>query len=227
MSKPLLLVRPQPGNDRSAAAARALGIEVVQIPLFEIAPVPQDAVPEGPFDALLVTSVNGAVHGADLLRHYADLPVFTVGETSAQAVRAHGGLDVHVGGGDAATTIPLLAAAGHRVVLHLCGEEVRPFDSGPLTVVRHIVYRSEARDARHFTKALVTLPPAVIAVHSPAAGRRLNALMPPSLRYHIVIAISEAAAQAVGQGWRTVKVSPTPDDSGLLHLAGTLCMRAV
>ncbi len=208
----------------TAAAARALGIEVVQIPLFEIVPVMPDIMPEGPFDALLVTSVNGAARGADLLRRYADLPVFTVGEASAQAVRDHGGLDVHVGGGDAASTIPLIAAAGHCVVLHLCGEEARPFDPGPLTIIRHIVYRSEARDARLFARALASLPPAVIAVHSPRAGRRLNALMPPEHRYHMLIAISEAAATAAGPGWRATRVSAAPDDSALLHLARTLCM---
>lgn len=224
MIRPLLLLRPQPGNDASAERARALGIGVVQLPLFEIVPLDKGPAPDGPFDALLVTSPNGARYGAETIARFADLPIYTVGETSAQAVREHGGKDVRMGGGDAARTIPIIVAEGVKSVLHICGEEVRPFDTLGLTVTRHIVYGSDARDMRPFTKMMVTMPPSVIAIHSPAAGRRLNALMPPSCRNHMVLGLSEAAAEAAGKGWRKVHVSPTPDDSALLRIASTLCM---
>ena len=224
MIRPLLLLRPQPGNDASAERAQALGMEVVQLPLFEIVPIHAGPVPEGPLDALLVTSPNGARYGAQTIARFADLPIYTVGETSAQAVREHGGRDVRIGGGGAARTIPMIVADGVETVLHICGEEVRPFDSLGLTIKPHIVYGSDARDMRPFTKMLVTMPPSVIAIHSPAAGRRLNALMPPSCRNHMVLGLSEAAAEAAGRGWRKVHVSPTPDDSALLRIASTLCM---
>ncbi|BAK64726.1 uroporphyrinogen-III synthase [Sphingobium sp. SYK-6] len=224
MKRPLVLLRPQPGNDASAKRARALGMDVIQIPLFEIAPTPATALPDGPFDALLVTSINGARHGEAVLRQFADLPVFTVGDASAQAVRDAGGQIVITGQGDAASTIPLIRAAGHGRVLHLCGDHVRPFDAMGIDVVRHVVYCSEARDMRPFAKLLATLPPSVIAVHSPRAGRRLNALMPPPCRNHVLLAISEAAAKDSGGGWRQVHVSPAPDDTALLRLATSLCM---
>jgi uroporphyrinogen-III synthase len=224
MNRPLVLLRPQPGNDRSTERARELGMEVIQIPLFEILPVEPETVPEGPFDAVLVTSANGARFGAEMLARHAGLPVFTVGEASAEAARQHGARDVFVGGGDAASTIPHIAAAGHRSVLHVCGEDVRPFDPHGLTVTRHIVYRSDARDMRPFAKLLATLPPSVIAVHSPRIGRRFNALMPPPMRNHHILGISEPAAQACGSGWRRIHVSPSPDDTALLRLASTLCM---
>lgn len=224
MSRRLVLLRPQPGNDESAARARALGIEVLQLPLFETVAVPQARLPEGPFDALLVTSANGARHGADILARFGHLPVFAVGEASARAARAHGGRTVQAGGGDAASTIPLIAAAGHRNVLHLCGEDVRDMDPMGLAVTRHVVYRSDARDMRPFTKMLAMLPSSVIAVHSPRAGRRLNALLPPPARNHRLVAISGAAAAACGAGWRRVHVSPSPDDTALLRLASSLCM---
>jgi len=226
MSRPLLLLRPQPGNDRSAERARAMGMEVIQIPLFEIVPTPPVQAPQEPFDALLVTSANGARFGADLLARFTALPVFAVGERSAQAAREHGACDVRVGGGDAASTIPMIVAAGHRRILHVCGAETRPFDPLGLSVTRHIVYRSEARDMRPFTRTLATLPTCVIAVHSPAAGRRLNALLPPTHRNHLLLAISDAAAQACGAGWRRVHVAPAPDDTALLESARPLCMCA-
>lgn len=226
MSRTLLLLRPQPGNDTSAERARAMGMEVAQLPLFEIVPVPADGVPEGPFDALLVTSANGARFGGEALARFADLPVFAVGEATAQAIRALGPYQVETGGGTAAATIPAIVAAGHRRLLHICGEETRPFDPLGLTIETHVVYRSDARDMRPYAKALATLPPSVIAVHSPRAGRRLNALIPPPGRNHILLAISEAAAEACGKGWRRIHVAPTPDDPALLRLASTLCMVA-
>lgn len=226
MRRPLVLLRPQPGNDGSAAQARAMGLEVVQLPLFEIVGAAPQAAPAGPFDALLVTSANGARHGAALIGSLAHLPVYVVGAASAQAVRDAGGRDVRIGGGDAASTVPLIVAAGHGAVLHLCGAATRPFDPLGLRIARHVVYRSEGRDMRPFTKLLATLPPSVIAVHSPAAGRRLNALMPPACRNHLLLAISAAAARDAGTGWRQVHVAPAPDDSALLSLAGALCMGA-
>jgi len=223
VSSPLLLLRPQPGNDESAERARALGIEVIQLPLFEIVALAPTPLPEGPFDALLVTSANGARHGAEVLRRLADLPIFTVGEATARVIRDRGERLVTVGGGDAASTIPLIVAAGHRRLLHICGADVRPFDPLGLHVTRHIVYRSEPRDMRPFAGMLASLPPCVIAVHSPRAGRRLDALLPPAPRPHRLAAISRAAADAAGPGWQQVEVAPTPDDAALLRLASALC----
>lgn len=223
MSRTLILLRPQPGNDASAERARTLGIEVEQLPLFEIVPIEANASPEGPFDALLVTSANGARLGADVLARFLELPVYVVGEASAQAVRDQGGKDIRIGGGDIAATVPLILEAGHNRLLHLCGEETRPFDPMGLSIIPHIVYRSDARDMRRHSKALATLRPSVFAVHSPAAGRRLNALIPPAFRNHSIIAISAAAAEAVGKGWRNVQVAESPDDTALLRLASSLC----
>lgn len=226
MSRPLLLLRPQPGNDESAARARALGLDVIQHPLFAIAPIPAGAPPEGPFDALLVTSVNGVRHGADILRRFLHLPIFTVGEATADAIRALGGDHVQVGGGDAARTIPLMVAAGHRRLLHLGGEDVRPFDPRGLHVTRHIVYRSTALEEASLSDQLARLPAAVIAIHSPRAGERLAALMPTGRGQHILAAISQAAADAAGHGWAQAAVATAPNDTALLRLASTLCKSA-
>jgi uroporphyrinogen-III synthase len=191
--------------------------------LFEVVPVEPPPLPEGPYDALLITSANGVRFGAEILARFADQPIYVVGGTSAHAVHERRRDQVVVGGGDVASTIPLIVAAGYRHVLHICGEETRPYDPLGLIVTRHEVYRSDARDARLFAKRLATLPPSVFAVHSPAAGRRLNALLPLEARYHFLIAISEAAAKASGEGWRKVHVAEKPDDTALLRLASTLC----
>jgi uroporphyrinogen-III synthase len=38
-----------------------------------------------------------------------------------------------------------------------------------------------------------------------------------------VAAISDAAAEAVGEGWRTVETADRPNDEALLALAARLC----
>ncbi len=224
---PLLLLRPQPGNDASAARARARGLTVVQAPLFEIAPVPEAPVPEGPFDALLVTSANGARFAAALLRARADLPLYAVGPATARALQAQGRADAVVGGGDAASTAPLIVAAGHRRILHIGAADMRPFDPLGLDIVRHVVYRAVEREESALRPVLDGLERAVAAIHSPRAGARFAALIGTGrrARFHIA-AISAAAGAACGAGWAGVAASAAPDDTALLACAEALCIRA-
>jgi uroporphyrinogen-III synthase len=227
MTLPLLLLRPQPGNDASAARARAIGLDPVQLPLFEIGRVDAGPVPEGPFDAILLSSANGARFGAVVLRALAHLPAYAVGEATARAVREAGVEIVKIGGGDAASTATMMVAEGHDRVLHLCGADVRPFDPQGLTVTRHIVYQVAERADEAARPELERLSSAVVAIHSPRAGRRLATLVPAEerQRFHLA-AISAAAADACGSGWASIAISPTPDDTALLHCVETLCIRA-
>jgi uroporphyrinogen-III synthase len=224
---PLLLLRPQPGNDASAARARARGLEVIQIPLFEIVPVDVGPLPSGPFDALLVTSANGARFGAEALAAHAHLPLYAVGEATAQATRAQGHDHVIVGGGDARSTVPMILAGGHAHILHICAADVRPFDPCGLIITRYHVYQSAERDEATVRSAITQVQRAVVAVHSPRAGRRLAALISPERRAHFhIAAISAAAAEASGEGWASLAVSAAPDDTALLACAEALCIRA-
>ncbi len=227
MSLPLILLRPQLGNDASAARARAIGLDPVQLPLFEIGRVEAGPVPEGPFDAILLSSANGARFGAAVLRTLAHLPAYAVGEATAHAARGAGVEIVKIGGGDATSTATMMVAEGHDRVLHLCGADVRPFDPQGLTVARHIVYHVVERAEETIRPELDRLTAAVVAIHSPRAGRRLAALVAPEdrPRFHIA-AISTAAADACGLGWASTTISTTPDDTALLHCVETLCIRA-
>ena len=62
----------------------------------------------------------------------------------------------------------------------------------------------------------------VVAVHSPRAGRRLGELVDRRSRITIA-AISPAAAEACGAGWKRVHAAPQPNDAALLALAARLC----
>ena len=227
MSLPLLLLRPQPGNNATAERAREMGLTVIQIPLFDILPADGGPLPAGPYDALLLTSINGVRFGATIMRSFADLPAYAVGEATAYAARLAGHAQVITGGGDAQSTAAMMAADGRRNVLHIAGEDVRPFDSQGVGIVRHVVYRTILRDTAAVRTALNGLGPLVVAVHSPRAAIQFASLVPATRRMRIhVAAISEAAARLCGKGWASVAIATKPDDTALLHCVETLCIRA-
>jgi uroporphyrinogen-III synthase len=224
---PLVLLRPQPGSDASAARAREMGLTVIQIPLFDMLPADGGPLPTGPYDALLLTSINGVRFGATIMRAFADLPAYAVGEATAYAARFAGHEHVITGGGDAQSTAAMMAADGRRSVLHISGEDVRPFDSHGISIQRYIVYRTVERDTVATRAALNGLGPVVVAVHSPRTGIQFASLIPETRRMRIHIgAISDAAARVCGKGWASVAVAAAPNDTALLHCVETLCIRA-
>ncbi|MBO9581580.1 MAG: uroporphyrinogen-III synthase [Sphingobium sp.] len=225
---PLVLLRPQPGNDASAARAREMGLTVIQLPLFDVLPADGGPAPTGPFDALLLTSINGVRFGATVMAAFADLPAYAVGAATAHAARVAGGHErVITGGGDARSAAAMMVADGRRNVLHISGEHVRPFDSLGMNIRRHIVYRAVERDMAAIRAVLSRLGPAVVALHSPRAAVRFSSLVPAArrMRMHIA-AISDAAARVCGKGWASITISDAPDDTALLHCVETLCIRA-
>jgi len=123
----ILLTRPQADAERTAAALRARGHEVIVAPLLDIAIVPNAELGGGPWAAILVTSANAvrAVAGhrrRDALR---GVPVFTVGRHTAQDMRAAGFADVTSADGNVTDLENLVAARmtpGARL-LYLAGEE--------------------------------------------------------------------------------------------------------
>jgi uroporphyrinogen-III synthase len=98
----LLLTRPEPDAQRTAAALRAQGHDVVAAPLLRIEPVADAKIGEGPWAAILITSANAAhaiVAHASVTPLRA-LPVFAVGRRSAEAMAAAGFADVTSADGD-------------------------------------------------------------------------------------------------------------------------------
>jgi uroporphyrinogen-III synthase len=189
-------------------------LEPILYPLFVIEPVAWELPRDGGFDAVLMTSANAARHAGAGLTAMCALPCYCVGEATAQAAREMGFADVRVGGGDAASTIPLLVADGRSRVLHPCGVDLRPFDPRGLRVEPIPVYRSAERGDAAILEALIhARAPAVAMVHSPRAGARLDALLSMASRTPIaVVAISEAAAEACGGGWREMLVATSRND---------------
>ncbi len=123
----LLVTRPEPDAERTAAALRANGHVVIVAPLLRIEPVEDAAIAAGPCAAILVTSANAALAIARH-RRFAELrtlPVFAVGGRSAQAMRAAGFADVATAAGDASDLARVVAQRVENGVwlLYLAGAD--------------------------------------------------------------------------------------------------------
>jgi uroporphyrinogen-III synthase len=209
----LLVLRPEPGASETAARARGLGLEPVVAPLFEIRGLVSGRVDPEDWEAVLLTSANGARHAPPGL---AGLPCFAVGEGTAEAARRSGFADVRCGPADGSAAAAMIAAAGLKRALHLCGREHLPVEAEGVAIGRRIVYSAEPAAIGMFDG------PAVAMIHSPRAGRRFGELVRD--RSSIAIAaISASAARAAGPGWAATAVAAAPRDQALLELAARLC----
>src|SRR3978361_1054611 len=85
----VLVTRPHPDDETTAAALRARGFEVLQAPMLRFEAVAFHDDDDARYGAVIVTSANAlrgiAPHLAS--SRLAELPLFTVGEHTAAAAR--------------------------------------------------------------------------------------------------------------------------------------------
>ncbi len=212
----LVILRPEPGASATAERARAMGLEPVVMPLFQVEPVDWEAPDAGSFDALLLTSANAVRHGGDLLQKLRQLPVHAVGEATAAAAR-EAGFDI-ASIGDAGAERLLGSIESDLRLLHLCGEHrTEPPAKQAITAIP--VYRASELP---LADDLSGIEGQAAAVHSPRAGKRLAELAIDRSTIRVA-AISEAAASAAGSGWERCEAADTPDEAALLALAARRC----
>jgi uroporphyrinogen-III synthase len=161
----VLVTRPHPDDEATAAALRAKGFEVMLAPMLRFEPVAFHDDEEARYGAVIVTSANALrgiaphlqgsrlqdsrLQGSRLLK----LPLFAVGEHTASAAHRAGFDNVIPADGDAASlrdsvlasvkakelkkTSPLLYLAGADLARDLAGE----LGERGFTVVTHTTYR--------------------------------------------------------------------------------------
>jgi uroporphyrinogen-III synthase len=211
----LLVLRPQPAAAVTAARARDMGLDPVIAPLFEIRSLPFEPFDAADYDAVLLTSANGARHGSEGLTA---LPCFAVGEASAAAARLAGFEKVTAGSSDGAAAVAMMARARVRRAAHPCGRDRMALAHPDIRIDSRPVYAAEPLDVAPETFAA----PCVALVHSARSARRLAQVVAD--RSGIAIAaISAAAAQAAGEGWAAKAAAASPRDEALLELAAKLC----
>lgn len=232
----LLITRPQPQADQTAAALRACGHEVICAPLTRIEPVSGAVIPAKLYDAVIMTSANAARFVAQHSR-LADLrtcPLFAVGHATAAAARTAGFSTVVDCEGDVAAVAGMLlrqfGADRPRHCLYLAGE-ARAGDlpellrGSAITIDTVVVYRAAAVDA---------LPASVWAAfragmvqgvlhYSPRAARLFvsdarRAGMQREAFAVIHYCLSDnVAAPLAGAGASAIRIANHPDEQSLLQ----------
>jgi uroporphyrinogen-III synthase len=222
---PLVVIRPEPGCAASLHAARAVRLEAHGFPLFEVVARSWEAPAPGQFDAILAGSGNAFRHGGRGLGALRSLPVYAVGETTAQAAREAGFTVVATGSGGMQALLTELDPA-HRRLLRIAGDERVPLTLPKgVTMDERVVYVSVPRTLPPELAALLRAP-AMIALHSAEAARHLSAqCVTHGIRRSLLrlIALSPRIAQAAGDGWSEVAVATVPNDKALLALALQMC----
>lgn len=219
--KPLIIIRPEPGNSVSAMQACAMGLTVIAEPLFRTEKMPVLDVTPNDYDALFITSANALLALAEHARPLLHLPVFAVGPTSAATAQNLGFSSVLAGNSNGAALAAQAVNAGYHRLLHLTGDPYKPVSHPNLDIEVRLVYRMDpVPPSPNLLKALSQ--PAVLVLHSPRAARCVAALVTQRQMIDLV-AISEQTARAAGSGWSTISVPSEPSASAMIDLAAPLC----
>src|SRR3978361_1064473 len=235
----VLVTRPHPDDETTAAGLRARGYEVLQAPMLRFEPVAFHDDLDARYGAVIVTSANAlrglAPHldGSRLLK----LPLFAVGEHTAAAARNIGFEHVIPANGDATALRELMLASVKAkelkkasTLLYLAGADLARDLAGELgergfSVVTHTTYRmtpvarlpQETRDAFAANKVEAVLHYSRRSVRAfldaaRAVGTEISALALPQC------CISDAVAAIVRDaGAAHVMVAQSPDENALFE----------
>lgn len=230
----LLLTRPEPDAQRTAAALRRRGHTVVVAPLMRIEPLADAEIGPGPWAAILITSANAAhaIAAHQCKKALENVPVLAVGERSAQAMRDTGFADVTSadgGVGDLARLVNERMTPG-ALLLYLAGAEragdlAAKLGTRSLAVRTAVVYRAVA--VVHLpaaaADALAQDVEGVLHYSRRTAEAYVNAarcigMLESALKaaqFCLSAQIAEPLAQA---GAATIHVAPRPTEAALIDL---------
>ncbi len=217
------ITRAQPGAARTAARLTALGFEPVVAPLLAIRPLPDalDAAPDfASVAALAFTSPNGVSAFAALTPDLRDLPVFAVGDATAEAARDAGFTDARSAAGDIHALAALIAASPIQGLILAPGAREPAGDLPALLPGRAVqllpVYAAEE------TGTAVPAGFDAVLLHSPRAARALAAVLPPqAARDRLAVCISDAAAAPLTAfSFAEIRTADAPDENSVLTALG-------
>jgi len=151
----VLVTRPLPDGETTAADLRARGFEALAAPMLRFEPFAFKDEAEVPYGGIIVTSANAirAVESQLAGGTLTKLPLFAVGERTAAVARAAGFDKIFSADGDAAALRDLIVETAKAKklkkkspLLYLAGEELARDLAGDLReqgfeVVTHIAYR--------------------------------------------------------------------------------------
>lgn len=160
----VLVTRPEPDNAATVALLRARGFEPLAAPVLHFQALPFRVPNELRARGVIVTSANAlrAIAEHALKARLVDLPLFAVGERTAEAARAHRFAQVTSAEGSVASLRKLIGAKARKnakaPLLYLAGADLsadlaKDLAADGLAVTTLTVYRMMATDR---------FPPAVV-----------------------------------------------------------------
>jgi uroporphyrinogen-III synthase len=213
MSRPVVILRPEPGNAETVLRAKAAGLSAFGLPLFKIESLAWTPPPTDDYEAVLITSANAVRHAGDHLSAYLGLPVYAVGYASAEAARGAGLTVAREGDGSVDDILKTLPA---QKLLHLAGDDTTPLSLHAHQIDRVVTYRSRALTPEPQFWGLLERAP-VVLVHSVRAATYFAELAKQSPTDQIsVVAISGKVAAAAGNGWEAVATAAHPRDEAMI-----------
>lgn len=220
---PVVVIRPEPGNAATVAAARALGLDARAYPLFDMAPAPWTVPDPAPYRALLAGSANVFRLGGAGLARLKHLPVHAVGAVTAEAARAAGFAVEAIGEGGLQ---PMASALAPGRYLRLAGEKRVPLALPEGVEVDDVVVYAAAGLPMPAALVRTLAEPAIILLHSGEAAAHFTA---ESARVGVARARIALACLApriglmAGLGWQHIEIAETRSDQAVLALAVQMC----
>jgi len=227
----VVITRPQSDGERTAAALRARGHEVLVTPLMRVESIAADL--GGKWGAVVVTSANApnAIADNPARNNLTILPVFAVGERSAEAARRAGFTDITSAGGDVRDLVRMLVARQADVrapMLYLAGED-RAAD-----LLLELSTRGIAAEMRVVYRGVTTsFPPALIealksgevdavmhfsrrSAANYVAGAKKAGIAGPALAVRHFCLSAQVAEPLTGAG--RIAIAARPDEAALIDL---------
>lgn len=237
----LVVTRPLPDGERSAAALRARGHDVLLAPLLRVEPVVADPALDfaGPWAGVIVTSANAlrAIEGKS--GPLARLPLYAVGARTAEAAREAGFTTVHAADGDAHDLVRLIAAqtganagAASGPLLYLAAEqraadleaELQPRG---VPVTTRVVYRTltlplpqPLADALAAGRIDAVLHYSKRSAEAFLAGASVTGLHAQALGPRQICLSAQVAAPLAAAGAKNIAIAETPAETAMISLAG-------
>jgi uroporphyrinogen-III synthase len=231
----VVLTRPLADAERTAAALRGRGHDVLVAPLLRVEALAADI--GASWAGVIITSANAA---ATITAHPARdallaLPLFAVGRRSADAARAAGFVNVTSAGGDVGDLVRLIVARRADAagpLLYLAGEDRAADLIGELTArgiaaEMSIVYR--AASAPFPAELIAALKSgeidAVLHFSTRSAGQYLDGankagLLAQALTPRHVCMSGQIAELLAAAGAKRVAVAARPDEAAMIELLG-------
>ena len=229
----LLLTRPLEDSRRFARRLSACGVATEIAPLLAIRRTGWGEVAAGRFQAVLLTSANGARAFAEATEERA-CPVLAVGDATARAARGAGFADVASASGDVGALAALARASlkpEGGPLLHVAGSVVagdlgRLLGEAGFTVERLAAYRAEAATALpavaadglragRFDGAVFFSPRTAATFARLSAGAGLASSTAGLEAFCLSQPVADALAAA---DWRARRVPPRPESEALARL---------